>query len=380
MHIAFLALDFPDKNGVGGGIGSFVKTLGAELVKHGFKVSVVAAQYRKNSFVEDVDGMSVYRLKLTMLPIVGGFFNYNKINQAFTDIHSRKAIDIVETSESQLAFVKKIKDVKYCIRMHGGHHYFAVAENRGFEKRKVYQEKKSLAKADFQLAVSHYVAQKTKELLSLKTDAKVIYNPINTDAFKKADATKVVKNSLVFIGSLVEKKGIRQLVLAMPKIIKEVPDAILTVVGRDGYIPGTDKKYLPVLQKAIPKELKDKIIFTGPVPHSEIPNYLEHAEVCVYPSHMEAMPIAWLEALAMGKPFVGSKTGPGPEAVFEGKTGVLCDPHNPEDIAEKVIWLLQNKEAAQKMGLAARADVLERFNIKKLVQENIDFYKSCLNA
>jgi glycosyltransferase involved in cell wall biosynthesis len=95
---------------------------------------------------------------------------------------------------------------------------------------------------------------------------------------------------------------------------------------------------------------------------------------------MEAMPMAWLEALAMGKPFVGSKTGPGPEAVKDDETGLLCDPHDSIDIADKVIWMLQNKEAAQKMGLAARADVLERFNIEKLVKENIAFYQNCLNA
>ncbi len=379
MHIAFLALDFPDQNG-GGGIGSFVKTLGAELVKIGHKVSVVAAQYRENTFVEEVEGMAVHRIKLTMLPIVGGFLNYHKINKAFADIHQEVPIDFVETSESQLAFVKKLDGVKYVIRMHGGHHYFAVAENRPFEKRKVYQEKKSLAKADYMLAVSDYVARKTKALLKLKADAKVIYNPINTTAFNAANPAKAVQDRLLFIGSLVEKKGIRQLVLAMPKIILAVPDAELVVVGREGYIPGTDKKYMPVLKKAIPTEIKDKIHFTGPVSHSEIPKYIEEAELCVYPSHMEAMPMAWLEALAMGKPFVGSNTGPGPEAVKDGKTGLLCNPHNPDDIAEKVIWMLQNKEVAQKMGLAAREDVLQRFNIEKLVNENIAFYQNCIDA
>jgi glycosyltransferase involved in cell wall biosynthesis len=302
-------------------------------------------------------------------------------NAALKIINKSAKIDIVEGSELGLAFLKKIPGVQYVVRMHGGHHYFALAENRKKEPWKVFQEKRSFAKADAICAVSNYVADTTKNLLGLKNrTVHVIYNPINTEAFSQVDYAKSVPNRILYVGSLVEKKGVRQLIQAMPQIVESISDTELYLVGRMGNIPGTGQSYEPVLMNSIPAEIKDKIHFTGAVPHTEIPAYLESAEVCVYPSHMEAMPIAWLEALAMGKPFVGSKTGPGPEAVKDGETGLLCDPHNPADIAEKVIWMLQNKEAARNMGLAARADVLQRFNIETLVRANLDFYQSCLDA
>lgn len=66
------------------------------------------------------------------------------------------------------------------------------------------------------------------------------------------------------------------------------------------------------------------------------PDHLIKTDVCVYPSYMEAMPIAWLEGLAMEKKVVASKIGSGLELVKDNKTGLLINPYFPEDIAKKL--------------------------------------------
>ena len=58
--------------------------------------------------------------------------------------------------------------------------------------------------------------------------------------------------------------------------------------------------------------------------------------------------------------------------------GLLADPHNPADVAEKVIYMLDHPEDALKMGANARKDVLNRFDIDKLINHNISYYKSLL--
>jgi glycosyltransferase involved in cell wall biosynthesis len=89
---------------------------------------------------------------------------------------------------------------------------------------------------------------------------------------------------------------------------------------------------------------------------------------------MEAMPVSWLEVLAMGKALVGSQLGPGREVIIDGFNGILCDPKNPKDIAQKVIYLLENKEVSRRVGENARLTVEQNFNLDKLVQDNIAFY------
>ncbi|MEP1954428.1 MAG: glycosyltransferase family 4 protein, partial [Algoriphagus sp.] len=118
------------------------------------------------------------------------------------------------------------------------------------------------------------------------------------------------------------------------------------------------------------------ITFLGPVDNQKLPAYIEEAELCIYPSHMEAMPLAWIEVLSMGKSFLASNVGPGPEVVTDGVTGRLCDPYSPEDIAQKAIQMLANPEESRKFGQKAREDVLKRFDIKVLVEQNIKFYQS----
>ena len=80
----------------------------------------------------------------------------------------------------------------------------------------------------------------------------------------------------------------------------------------------------------------------------------------------------------MAKPFVASSSGPGPEVVSHEQTGLLADCFSPEDIAEKVMALLMDKQKAVEMGIQARQDVLNRFDVRVLSSKNLDFFNSIL--
>ncbi|HMI07098.1 MAG TPA: glycosyltransferase family 4 protein, partial [Flavobacterium sp.] len=323
MHICFVSHEYPVLGYSHGGIGTLIRDISYKLVAKGHQVSIARlSPVRKYKLIDD-NGVAVHLFPESNLPF-SFLFNSLIANQAIYRIHKQSKIDIVETPELGLAFFHKIKDVKYVIRMHGGHHFFTKAENRPLEWKKVWQEKRSFAKADAIIAVSNYVAETTRKLLELG-DVKitVIYNPIDTGRFYEADNNKVEKHSLFFAGTLIEKKGIRQLVQSLEFLVDEFPDIKLRIAGRDANIPGTNAPYRPVLEKAISEKIRPHIEFLGSVPNFEIPNYIEKSQICCYPSHMEAMPLAWLEVLAMGKVFLASSTGPGPEAVLENKTGFL---------------------------------------------------------
>ncbi len=380
MHICFITSEYPKQGFPHGGVGTFVATLSKKLVENNIKVSVIGFNYSKQNETQTDNGVTVYRLKPKKIKGLTWFLNSRSINKKIKEVHKEYPIDIIETAELGIAFLSKIKGIKYIIRMHGGHHFFAKAENRKTEWWKAFQEKRSFNKADTFIAVSNYVANTTKELLELNNiDIKVIYNPIDTHKFYLSDKNKIKKHSIFFAGTIIEKKGIRQLVQSLNYLVDDYPDIHLYIAGRDAKLPGTNILYRPILEKEINDKIKPHITFFGVVPNNEMAKNIEQAEVCCYPSHMEAMPLAWLEVLAMGKTFIGSSTGPGSEAVIDNKTGLLCNPYNSKDIAEKIKWVFENPELAQEMGKSARKLVLQSFDIDEIVDKNVAIFKKIIH-
>ncbi|WP_020531595.1 glycosyltransferase family 4 protein [Flexithrix dorotheae] len=379
MHICFLTHEYPREGYPHGGVGTFIKTLGHALIKNGHNVSIVGMNMNSADEYEIDEGVAIYRLGNNKLKGLNWLIHAKKINRKLDQIHKKDKINIIEASEFGFAFIKKNRDIKYVIRLHGGHHFFAESEKRKINFWKGFQEKRSFKNADKIIGVSNYVMEHTSKYIDFSDKkGKVIYNPANLDSFYPSDILKKVSGRIFFAGTVCEKKGIRQLIQAFPLIKKEVSNAHLLIAGRDWKFPKTGKSYIEFLNDFIDSSVKNCIQFLGPIENNKMPKFIEESEVCVYPSHMEAMPLAWIEVLSMGKALVGSKLGPGSEVVKDDKTGLLCDPFDPEDIAEKVVYLFKNPLKAQELGSNARKDVYERFSIEHLYKENIKFYNSLL--
>ena len=375
MHIIFLTHEYPKRKMNSGGIGSFVQFLSRKLVKQGIKVSIVGLN-NNNSYNEDHDlGVNIYRVPKSKWKL-GKFYQHTKrILSKIDELSKIEKVDIVEGSELNFAFFPKKTSYKKVIRLHGGHHFFALELGGKNAFWRSYQERKSFSKADAYIAVSNYVGKQTQKYLKYNFPFRTIFNCVNTDKFKPDFDAKVEENSLLFVGTICEKKGIKQLIQAIPIIKKQIPNIQLNIVGRDWKFKD-GSSYIEYLQSIIMNEFKENINFVGPVPHEEISGYLKKAEVCVFPSHMEAMPIAWLEALSMGKIVVASDIGPGNEAIINNKTGILVNPYSPNEIADSIVKLLKTKNLD--LGTNAREDVLQRFNVNEITSLNVEFYKSLL--
>ncbi len=380
MHILFNSDHYPTPGGSTGGIGVFVQTLGRMLVKHGFEVTVIGAGYKINS-VENDEGVQVIKIEKSKWRIGKFIQQVWKINVTIKKIHRKKPIDIIECSEVGLALLRNITGVKRVIRMHGGHHFFRHFEKRPLLAKTVWQEKRAFANADALCAVSHYVNNETAKWLHFHP-AKTTILPngvMPAKLLSLASNTEIVKGRIVFTGTVCEKKGARQLVQAFEMVKAAVPHATLCLVGPDWFFTN-GSSYIEYLQQFIPNHLKASIEFIGRVANTEIPKWIASAEVCAYPSHMEAMPLAWLEAMALGKPIVASQTGPGPEVVSHEETGLLCNPHQPESIAENLIRLLTDEKLADSCSQNASLKVQEHFDMEKLVHQNIAFYKQVVDG
>ncbi|GAB2480983.1 MAG: glycosyltransferase family 1 protein [Cytophagales bacterium] len=377
MHICFLSQEYPRQGVTYGGIGTFLLTICQALVKGGHKVTVIGI-YGSKDLDENLNGVRVVTFGRSQAKLISWWRNFSRISDFLEVLHRSQPIDLIEGSELTFAFVRKLKNVPCVIRLHGGHHFFAEGENRPLNRWKALQEKQSFKKADAFIAVSEYVKVHTGKLLSFHgKPVKVINYPVSFDKFYKADPSKSIPYRLVFAGTVCEKKGIRQLIQALPEVAKTYPEVHLEVYGRDWLFPD-GKSYMQYLKEIFPKKDLERVRFHGPVSHEDLPKYYEEAEICVFPSHMETQGLVAPEAMGMGKPVIFSKTGPGPETIDHGVNGWLCDPKDPKSISNAILEAFSQRSSFGKIGEAAIKKAHLKFDPDTITRQNLEFYQTLI--
>jgi glycosyltransferase involved in cell wall biosynthesis len=154
---------------------------------------------------------------------------------------------------------------------------------------------------------------------------------------------------------LEHKNGVDLLVRAFADIARRWPDCRLVIAG-----DGPERARLSAL--SCDSGVADRIHMLGSVPRGVLRGLYARATVCVLPSRMEATSLAGLEAMACGRPLVGTRVGGIPEIIADGVTGMLVDPESPGALAEAITRVLGNREVSGRMGEAARARAMKEFS------------------
>jgi glycosyltransferase involved in cell wall biosynthesis len=352
-----------------------------EFVRRGHRVTAVGTYPeidRPEIDREEEDDQSVRVLRLRFGSIAPLRFATNRaaVCSALRRVHAEHPIDILEGGELDLALSFRTLPGCKVLRMHGGPTVFSPDARPPLIGMLL--ERWSFRTADHLAAVSRFVGETTRRMLHLGDRViTVIPNPVDVDWFAPREDEPEEPGLIVFTGTVTERKGIRELLDAMPRILREVPSARLAIYGGDA-IGGSGKPLMKALAASLPPAIVERIEWKGRVPRADLPAALRRASVCVYPSHMEAMPIAWLEGMACGKAVVASSTGPGPELIDDEVTGLLCDPHSPDSIADKIIRVLKDPELRRRLGGNARRVAEQRFSLAPLVERNLDYYRDIL--
>jgi len=379
MHLCFLCNEYPPAPH--GGIGSFTQTLARELVKHGHSASVVGLYPIDSPATEDDQGVSVLRVPQGRIPKLRIAANFFRMQQALKRLHRERPIDLLEGADRSFFLVSPRLPIPKLLRMHGG--YVATLMHLGQvpERQKVLEDRWAVRVATHLCACSRFVAEANRKRLALgDRPIRVILNPVDLRLFRPQDPALEEDGLIVCVGTIIERKGIRQLVEAMPQVIAAYPRARLIAYGNDSVDSRTGESFAEKLRRSIPPGLSDRITLAGPVRREQLPALMAKASVCIYPSHVEALPIAWVEGLAMGKAVIGARIGPGPEVIEDGVSGLLCDPHDPNSIAAALLTLLRDPALRTRLGAAGRARAEQLFSLEKLVHENIAFYRECASG
>ncbi len=203
----------------------------------------------------------------------------------------------------------------------------------------------------------------------------VIYNGINIDEFvmeikAPSDLLSISHPIIGTIGRLHKIKGHAVLIESMRFVKKQFPQGNLIIIG-----DGEEKMKLQRLVRKY--ALSNSVHFLGT--RNDLLGYLKLMDIFVFPSLEEGLGLALIEACAAGKPCIASCVGGIPEIIENSVNGILVPPDEPEILAEKITWLLRNKNIMRQMGLHAKQIVQKKFNITNTIKKLETLYLNSID-
>jgi glycosyltransferase involved in cell wall biosynthesis len=228
-----------------------------------------------------------------------------------------------------------------------------------------------------------------KQLIQYGVDGDKIHvvpNGVHPDQFYPEIGDNGLRKSLgledkfviTYTGTFGRWHGVEVLAEAVQHIVKLIPNAVVLFVG--------DGDLRPRIEEITKRDgVSDRIMITGFVPFTTIPNYLAFADVTVSPcinnddNEFFNSPVKLFEYMAMGKPIVASSVGQQGVVIEHGVNGLLHQEKNPEELAQRIYEVYKDKNFATKLGLEARRRAIEKHDWKFNSQAILDAYYGVIN-
>ncbi|REG98285.1 glycosyltransferase family 4 protein [Flavobacterium aquicola] len=380
MKIAFLTPEYPHpRTGSSGGIGTSIRNLAKGLLSENCQVRVLVYGQKEESIFED-DGICIQQIKNVKLKGLSWYLTRKKIEKIINQLYKEKKIDLVEAPDwtGITSFIQP-KKCPIVIRLNGSDTYFCNLDGRAVKWKNRFHEKVALKNADALLSVSQFTADKTNKVFGLKKQFTIIPNSIDITSFERSMTIPEVPNTVLYFGSLIRKKGLLELPYIFNELIKLNPAVKLILVGKDvpDIISGSSSTW-QMMQPLFSEEALQNVNYLESVPYQEIQKYINEATVCVFPSFAEALPVSWIEAMAMQKAVVASNIGWATDVIDDEVNGFLIDPKNHLEYASKISTLLNNPSLRQQFGILGREKVIQKFSVSVVAEQSLAFYKSLI--
>lgn len=222
----------------------------------------------------------------------------------------------------------------------------------------------TLERVDLPVGVSRSICAKLAETGKCRREPLCVYLSRDTTRFTPAGDKGEIRARLgrpaqsiaaIYVGGLVESKGMNELAAAAEPLLRRYPGFQLVCVG-DGPCRGT----MAQLAGRVGRE--SAVVLPGNVPPEEVPLWLQASDFLVLPSYSEGLPQAVLEAMNCGLPVVATRVGGVPEAVLDGRTGLLVEARNIEQLRDAMERMISDESfriAAGSEGLARAREVFD---------------------
>lgn len=400
-----------------GGLARYVESLGKQFIKHDHEFKVM---HFKTASIESIDfseGIQIIRVnvmklgedtltsymqfKEAILNItheeairdIQGYEKYIEVNEKLAeeiiDAYNYKPFDILHVHDFQTLPIARILKNKHGLKIPiiFTWHVPFIREIPEFWKRFFIENMSNYNKVVFSIddytdaaisngldrnltATIHPTIDLTKYSIKVPINVREKYN-ISKDDFL-----------VVCVSRIDPRKGQEILIDAMDRIINIYgkKNVKCIFVGNGSFSKELlGKERSSRLQKLLDlikdKHLENNIVFTGRVDDETLYNIYRSCNVAVQPSLHEGFGLTVCEAMAFGKPVIGSNVGGIPIQIKDGVNGYLFEKGNSVQLAEKILHLVQNQELEKRLGDEGRQTVQEKFDSKVGYEEYLKIYK-----
>ncbi len=383
--------------------GIFLHKLAKALVKEGLSIHVVVPHGEDTRSHGVMEGVHIHRFHYfwpkRFETLTGGFgvpenlkkfrnkllvpFFMISMGLSLLRIVKRHKIDVINAHWAippgfVAAYTQRLHKRPVLLTLYGAE-LFPIKEGR-FKQAKPFISY-AIRKVRTVVGISDATCNYGKEL-SGKEDIEILPDGIDTERFNPGihpgDLRKQYDlNNSYFLfssGRMVERKGFEYLIKAMPTILEKFPDTKL-IIGGDG----PERRNLEELIKTL--ELERNVFLPGFLAAEEFPLFMKACDVFILPSIIdrsgdtEGSATILLEAMACETPVVGTNVGGIPYAITDGEGGFIVDQKSSEQIAEKIILLLEDESLRRKMGERGRKVVKERFDWEIVARRYVGEFK-----
>lgn len=381
MKIAYLTPEYPhEKTGNSGGLGTSIKNLAHALTTLGHEVLILVYGQNKDAVFFD-NLVEVHQIKNTKFKGLSWFLTRKKIEKIINNLYNKNKIEIVEAPDwTGITSFIKLKKCPIIIKLHGSDTYFCHLDNRPVKFWNKFNEKQALKNADGHISVSQFTADLSNNVFGLNVNFKIIPNGIDLNKFTRDnELTNEEDLQILYFGTLIRKKGVLELPFIFNKIIEKKQNVALHLIGSDSFdILTKTQSTWKLMENLFSEEAKKNVVYHGKVDYLEMKNYISKATVCVFPSFAEALPVSWLEAMAVGKAVVASNIGWGKEIVDHGINGFIENPKNHENYSKYLLQILNEPNLRMDFEKKARIKTETYFDIIQIAKKNLDYYATIL--
>lgn len=364
MHVLMMTMDYPP---VMGGIAAHVFELSRHMAHAGIRVTVLARVVGGISPVApDVTGLTIIPYRLKWAAPFYGYQMQRLISRtvgAFTpDLIHLHGLGTLE------GFKKQPMPVVYTNHTSG-----YLKKIRSGKRWQLRQLQRLFKPVNLFLAPSEELLETP---FPFDVPKKYIPNGIDIGKFKAdSDTRQTVRKELnirdhellgIVTRRMVEKNGLIYLARACGRI---KTDRVRFLFIGDGETRVT-------VELELAEHFSGRFQMAGALTHDAIVRYYQAADFSVLPSLMEATSISGLEAMASSLPLIGTRVGGIPDLIDNGITGFLCNPGDPDDLAEKIDLMAASD--FKTMGMAGYRKVQANFDWAKIVDRTVLAYRECL--
>lgn len=409
MRICLLSKEYPPDTGWGG-IGAYNYQIAHGLKEIGHDVEVISLAAKRVPGSPDqprtglilTEGIPVHRVPwhdymgdywslLTTVPTSHFMIKTNMaLWKKLEEIHQENPFDVVEAPEhlAEGLLPSLTKSLPIIIKLHTPYSKFIAERFHNTTPTFDHQfiallERIAMLSADSLISPSVDMARYVSQDINYPLEAiKIVRNPVDANKFSPDGQQALPSDgrlTVLFVGRLEERKGVRYLIAAVPQIVREFPNVRFVVIGSDTKTGEGYTFVLPQLQEALASSgHSDNVTFIPHVPLSEMPSYYRSSDICIAPSLYDNAPYTCLEAMSTGKAFIGTDAGGMPEYVVDGYNGLIIPSADTPAIARSVLRLLKDGHERSRLGVTARQYVLDNLHRTKIAEINEATYKAAI--